>query len=419
MSRLFQRNGKWYADYSNERRRRVKKLLRGIHTKRDAQVQLAELVSQVRRRELGLEPAAVSVQSTVWALVDWWLTHRCPKPSAEIERQRLEKHLKGTDVGNTLVAHARPAHFEAWFSVLERPIDPKKRALAAGSINHLRAKVRTAFERARREDVFSGRNPMHETKMRKVTHPLRETLAVDEVPVMLAKVPLQWRGFVAAAVYLGLRKGEIAGLRKVDVNLKSMVARVACSYERDTTKGGHGDLLPIPAPMRAHLELAMLSPGPLLFGDELGKMRRRDSKPDIVLRRALKNAELVIGYELSCRWCTHEGRQTAEMVAVRPNPVPKCPFHAKTLWVKAIPRYLRFHDLRHSTATILLRDGMDAHRVQKLMRHRSFDTTSQTYAHLVVEDLRAAQNAAFEPTVPTPSPEPTPTPEHPKEVASK
>lgn len=417
MSRLFQRNGKWYADYSNERHQRVKKLLRGIHTKRDAQAQLAELVAQVRRRELGLEPAAVSVQSTVWELVNWWLTYRCPKASADIERLRLEKHLKGTAVGGMLVAHARPAHFEAWFSALERPTDPKQRALAAGSINHLRAKVRTAFERARREDVFSGRNPMHETKMRKVTRPLRETIAADEVPVMLAKVPPRWRGFVAAAVYLGLRKGEIAGLRKVDVDLKTMIARVACSYERDTTKGGHGDLLPIPPPMRAHLDLALRSPGTLLFGDAKGKMRRRDSKPDVVLRRALKNADLVTGYELSCRWCTHEGRATTELVVARPTPVPKCARHKKTLWVKPIPRYLRFHDLRHSTATILLRAGTDAYRVQRIMRHKSFETTSKIYAHLVVEDLRAAQGA-FE-SGPTPSPEPSPTEPHPKEVASK
>jgi hypothetical protein len=63
--------------------------------------------------------------------------------------------------------------------------------------------------------------------------------------------------------------------------------------------------------------------------------------------------------------------------------------------VTPLPRHVRFHDLRHSTATILLREGVDAHRVQKLMRHASFDTTSRTYAHLIVEDLRAGQAVAF------------------------
>ena len=51
---------------------------------------------------------------------------------------------------------------------------------------------------------------------------------------------------------------------------------------------------------------------------------------------------------------------------------------------------MRFHDLRHTTATLLLRAGVDAHRVQRLLRHRDVRTTTGTYGHLDVEDLRAA-----------------------------
>ena len=51
---------------------------------------------------------------------------------------------------------------------------------------------------------------------------------------------------------------------------------------------------------------------------------------------------------------------------------------------------MRFHDLRHTTATLLLRAGVDAHRVQRLLRHRDVRTTTGIYGHLDVEDLRAA-----------------------------
>jgi hypothetical protein len=47
---------------------------------------------------------------------------------------------------------------------------------------------------------------------------------------------------------------------------------------------------------------------------------------------------------------------------------------------------MRFHDLRHSTATLLLRERVDAHRVQRLLRHRDVKTTTGTYGHLVVGD---------------------------------
>ncbi len=62
------------------------------------------------------------------------------------------------------------------------------------------------------------------------------------------------------------------------------------------------------------------------------------------------------------------------------------------LWPKGIPRRTRFHDLRHTTATLLLRERVDAHRVQRVLRHRDVKTTTSVYGHLVVEDLRDAIN---------------------------
>lgn len=395
MSRLYQRRGAWFVDYTDERKDRIRLKLEGVRTKRDAEAQLAELVAQVNRRRLGLEPAAVSVRSTVWELVDWWLTNRCPPASKNNERRRLTKHLKETELGRMPVAHARGAHFEAWFGQLEHP-RPGTKVLAPASINHLRSKLRTAFERARREDIFTGRNPLQETKKRRAPKRVYETLSAEEAVQVLAKVPPQWRGFVAAAIYLALRKGEIAGLRKSDVDLVQMLLHVARSYGRETTKGGHGDLLPIPEVMRPYLEEALKSPGLLLFGDPKGRMRKPYSKPCVVLRRAIKDADVVIGYRLICRRCTTDKKLKPEVVSSRPVPAPPCPVcKTRRLWVTPLPRWVRFHDLRHSTATILLRSRMDPHRVQKLMRHASIDTTTSTYAHLIVEDLRAGQGAAF------------------------
>lgn len=50
------------------------------------------------------------------------------------------------------------------------------------------------------------------------------------------------------------------------------------------------------------------------------------------------------------------------------------------------------HMLRHSRATDLLRHGVDVEVVARLLTHRSSTTTSQTYIHLDVEDLRDELN---------------------------
>ncbi|MDE8671112.1 tyrosine-type recombinase/integrase [Pseudarthrobacter sp. H3Y2-7] len=47
------------------------------------------------------------------------------------------------------------------------------------------------------------------------------------------------------------------------------------------------------------------------------------------------------------------------------------------------------HVLRHTRATELIRAGVPIEIVSKVLTHRSVTTTSETYIHLCVEDVRA------------------------------
>src|SRR5688572_12879458 len=58
------------------------------------------------------------------------------------------------------------------------------------------------------------------------------------------------------------------------------------------------------------------------------------------------------------------------------------------LWPKALKRRMRFHELRHSTATLLLRAGEPPQHVQSILRHADIRTTISTYGHLGVDALR-------------------------------
>jgi len=51
---------------------------------------------------------------------------------------------------------------------------------------------------------------------------------------------------------------------------------------------------------------------------------------------------------------------------------------------------MRFDDLRHSTATLLLRAGVSAAIVQRILRHSDVRLTLGTYDHLDMDDMRAA-----------------------------
>ena len=73
------------------------------------------------------------------------------------------------------------------------------------------------------------------------------------------------------------------------------------------------------------------------------------------------------------------------------------------LWPRPLKSKMRFHDLRHTAATLMLRAGIDPHRVQRVLRHASLTTTTGTNAHLAIEDLRdAVSKIGTQPRDPSP-----------------
>jgi len=69
---------------------------------------------------------------------------------------------------------------------------------------------------------------------------------------------------------------------------------------------------------------------------------------------------------------------------------------------KLLPRF-RFHDLRHSAATLLLVQGVHPRTVQELLGHSRIATTMDTYSHLIDQVKREAadkMDALFLPAKP-------------------
>lgn len=463
MARTYNRDGVWYLDYRDEKGKR-QRLATDARKKGEAGVLLAEKVAQIERRKLGLDAAPVASAITVWGLCDWWLKKRCKEPSLEREKFRLEKHVLKSSLGSEL-AHGEllAEKLENYFRAME------KEGAEPGSVNHLRAKLRAIINAASRKDagcLFVGKNPVLDTKSRKVPKKRRATIVLEEVDLLLSFVPERWRGIFAVAIYLALRKGEIFGLKKMNVRLQLGVITVANSYRRNRPKGGDQEDLPIPAPLRPYLERAMENAqGEFLFPkpNEAG-MRSHHLNPEKILRTALKRAGMVDGYRHTCRWCGFDKPETrregaksdpsnpirlhreslgyttgefAEILGigrtalsryennqrlptsailtrvrsvlapktqltppssrpkfqlVQPDATPRrCPQCNRKLLAIGIPRGgMRFHDMRHSTATILLRAGEEMYTIQKVLRHANIKTTIDTYGHLDLEDTRRA-----------------------------
>jgi integrase len=119
-------------------------------------------------------------------------------------------------------------------------------------------------------------------------------------------------------------------------------------------------------------------------------MARRRTEADKLGKRiqtALKHAGIVEGYLHLCRRCKAKGKPHEEQHA--DNERRECPVCGMALWAKPIPKRLRLHDTRPTTATLLLEAGADLYAVARILRHTDPKVTFETYAHLVPGYLQA------------------------------
>lgn len=384
MASVYERSGRWYLRWKGPDNR-WRDQVSTAQTKTEARRLAGELERRSERQRLGLEPLPTDSSMTLGQLCEWWLRERCPDCSVSRERSRLRRHVLDTSLAALPLIAVNAARIE------ERQREMERDGLARSYINGLRRVLHTIFSRARSDQLWSGANPIDQVEKRPELKRAYVTLRAEEVPALLAAVPGSWRAIFAAAVYTGLRKGELFGLRKTDVDLAHRSLTVCRSYERETTKGGHADVIPIAEALVPFLEQALRSSkGELVFPDSAGRMRTQEADPQKVLRTALARAGLVDHWVHSCRRCKKRG--TPHVERHPDGELRQCPSCNMKLWPVAKVRPMRFHDLRHTTATLLLRERVDAHRVQRVLRHRDVKTTTGTYGHLVVEDLREAIN---------------------------
>jgi hypothetical protein len=105
---------------------------------------------------------------------------------------------------------------------------------------------------------------------------------------------------------------------------------------------------------------------------------------EIVLRRALHRAGIVERWLHKCR-----RKGCGYVVTAEDDQLRRCVHCQMKLWPSGQVRPIRFHHLRHTTASLLLMRGADVPAVQRILRHTDPRLTTETYGHLVPDYLRA------------------------------
>jgi integrase len=379
MGSVYMKRGRWYLRHRDQHGR-WRDRASTARTKTEAKRLVGELETRFERARLGLETLPPEDGGgTLGELLTWWLkTYSTGSPSHDRNVSTLRKHFLSPGIADLLLVEVTSGKIEAF-------LQDKAEALAPQTLNHLRRFLLTAFNCATRAGRWQGTNPVAEVRRRRVPKGKPEFLRLHEVPPVLRAVPERWRPLFATAIYTGMRKGELLGLQKADVDFATGLICVSRSYDHDATKGGHAEAIPIAGELVPYLRAAIAaSPSNLVFPDPDGAMLSRHTPLEEVLRRALAHAGIVTGYIHVCRkkGCAH--REPAQDAQLR-----HCPTHGMKLWPKAQVRPIRFHDLRHTTGSLLLMAGANPAAVQKILRHSDPRITTEVYGHLLPGYLRS------------------------------
>lgn len=165
------------------------------------------------------------------------------------------------------------------------------------------------------------------------------------------------------ALHTGLRMGELLGLYWEDLDLKVGTVAIRRTLQR-TTAGG---LTTLPTKTRAS-ERRIALPARCVQSLKRQQEQQREAAGTV--------------------W-QHSGHvfTTAQGGPVDPTNLTRA---FTTLLRKADLRRIRFHDLRHSTATLLLEQGVELVVIKELLGHAHIGVTATVYAHVRIRLQRDA-----------------------------
>lgn len=248
-------------------------------------------------------------------------------------------------------------------------IDAKLSAgLSPKTVSYHRTILRTALEQALRDGLVV-RNVAALVKAPRKSRREMATLDLEQVRLFLgeARRSSPYYRLYLAALTTGARQGELLGLRWKDCDLILGRASVQQTFYRLGGSKRDGiraqQLFKSPKTTKARRPL----PLPAKLVSEL-----------LALREQQKEQKRRLG----------DRYHDLDLVFAQPNGKP---LHAhniarrdfrRVLKVAGLPR-IRFHDLRHSVATIHLQNGTHPKVVQELLGHSTVSMTLDTYSHVV------------------------------------
>lgn len=343
-------------DPQTGKRKRISRSVKG--NKKQAEKVMHRLLHELEQGTY-IEPSEFTLGDYLrrW-LEDYCRINLAPSTFASYEIIVI-KHLVPA-LGNIPLAKLQPMHLQQYYSrALKEGRRDGKGGLSSRTVRYHHTVLREALQHAVKWQVVV-RNVADAVEPPRVRQPEMAALNPNDVMILLKAVQNhQDYAIIFTAIYTGMRRGELLGLRWNDVDLDAGVARIRQTLQK---LQGQGFIFREPKTKKSRRQIT-LSVGVVNL---LKELRKKQAQNRLLLGNRYQNNDLV--------FCNNDG-----------TPIDPSKFSKRFRYLADKHGFtnIRFHDLRHTHATILLTQGVHPKVVQERLGHESITITMDTYSHIL------------------------------------
>jgi len=299
--------------------------------------------------------AAISPSITVEELMRRWYHHYCAvrKKSVKEKRQkdvrsRIECHIT-PGLGHLELTRLTPYHIQVFVDGIDR---------APRTVRGIYETLNMALRWAVKMQIV-GTNPAVDIELPPLERTEIHALTEEEARRFLAAArDSRYHVLFVTALATGMRRGELLALRWQDVDFRRLTLHV-----RHTLQLAQGGFRLVPPKTASSVRALPLSPR---LAALLRRHKEQQNRQRLLAGPLWQNHDLVFANEVGN--------------PVDPDNLIKRYF--KPLLEKASLPNIRFHDLRHTYATLMLERGVHVKVVAARLGHSREAFTLATYAHL-------------------------------------